>query len=142
MQLSGIISILIAFAIPLILGPLLASVSILCNVVCKSRRRNQDEDFDSNFICIACLTIVFVMTYSVNMVISEIIFEDVSIMTYVLLKYCLGTTHTLLSPVAILISYQEVRKAVVKVFIRGGTQQNNSAEVSEDTVKKELGHLN
>ncbi len=88
------------------------------------------------------MTVVFVMTYSVNMVISEIIFEDVSIMSYVLLKYCLGTTHTLMSPVAILISYQEVRKAVVKVFIRGGTQQNNSAEVSEDTVKKELGHLN
>ena len=142
MQLSGIISILIAFAIPLICGPLLASVSILCNVVCNSRRRNQDEDFDSNFLCIACMTVVFVMTYSVNMVISEIIFEDVSIMSYVLLKYCLGTTHTLMSPVAILISYQEVRKAVVKVFIRGGTQQNNSAEVSEDTVKKELGHLN
>ena len=91
MQVSGIISILLAFAIPLIFGPLLASLAILCNVACQSRRRNQDEDFESNFVCIAVMTVVFVITYSVNMIISEIIFEDAGIMVYVLLKYCLGT---------------------------------------------------
>ena len=76
------------------------------------------------------------------MIVSEVLFDQISLMSYVLLKYCFGTLHNLLTPIAVLLSYPTVRRSVVKVFVRGGTQQNNSVEITDDEVKKELGHLN
>ena len=115
---------------------------ILCTVICRpSTRKQESEDFGNNFLCIALLTIIFVITYSVNMIIVEIVFHQISILSYVLLKYCLGSLHTLLSPVVILISFPDVRQSAVKVFARGGTHQNNSLDISDEDVKKELGHL-
>ena len=45
----------------------------------------------SHIICLALLTVIFVATYSVNMVVAEMYFEEVGdIMQFVLLKYCVG----------------------------------------------------
>lgn len=141
---SGIISILVAFLIPLVFGPLTSFLCILCNIIWRRGNRNkkESEDFANNFLCLALLTVVFVITYSVNMIIVEILFDQISILSYVLLKYCFGSLHSLLSPIVIMISFPELRKSAVKVFMRGGTQQNNSIDISEEDVKKELGHLN
>ena len=129
-----------ALVVPLVLGPLLALATLLCRAV-GGRTRSSDEDFAANCLCLALMTAVFVVTYSLSMIVSEAVFERVDMMSYILLKFCLGSLHTSLTPLAILASYPEVRRAVVRVFVRGGTQQNNSVEVSEDDVKKELGHL-
>ena len=129
-----------ALVVPLVLGPLLALATLLCRAI-GGRTRSSDEDFAANCLCLALMTAVFVVTYSLSMIVSEAVFERVDMMSYILLKFCLGSLHTSLTPLAILASYPEVRLAVVRVFVRGGTQQNNSIEVSEDDVKKELGHL-
>ena len=45
----------------------------------------------SHIICLALLTVIFVATYSVNMVVAEMYFDEVGdIMQFVLLKYCVG----------------------------------------------------
>ena len=45
----------------------------------------------SHTICLALLTVIFVATYSVNMVVAEMYFDEVGdIMQFVLLKYCVG----------------------------------------------------
>ena len=76
------------------------------------------------------------------MIFSEIFFEDKNnIMYFILLKYCFGTLHHFLGPVIILLSYKGIRQSVVKVFVKGGTNQNESKDISDDEMKKELGHL-
>ena len=136
----GLLSICVALVAPLVLGPLLALATLLCRAL-GGRTPASHEDFASNCLCLALMTAVFVVTYSINMIVSEAVFESVDMMSYILLKFCVGSLHTSLTPLAVLASYPEVRRAVVRVFVRGGTQQNNSIEVSEDDVKKELGHL-
>ena len=108
----------------------------------RENSNKESEDFTSNLLCLALLTVVFVITYSVNMIVAEILFDQISILSYVLLKYCFGSLHSLLSPMAIMMSFPRLRKAAIKVFMRGGSQQNNSMDISEEDVKKELGHLN
>ena len=139
----GIISVLVVLVLPCLCGPILAFLLILCNAICKSEsRQKQDSEFGNNFLCISLLTIVFVIIYSINMIISEVVFDNITIMSYVILKYIMGTSHNLFSPLVILISYEDVRTSVVKIFVKGGSQQNNSVEISDEDVKKELGHLN
>ena len=139
---SGIISILMAFILPLVFGPLASFLCLLCNLMLRrGDRKKESEDFSNNFLCLALLTVVFVITYSVNMIIAEVLFDQISILSYVLMKYCFGSLHSLLSPIVIMISFPQLRKSAVKVFMRGGTQQNNSIDISEEDVKKELGHL-
>lgn len=72
------------------------------------------EEFCQNWMCIALLTIVFVVTYSVNMIISEILFDEVSVMMFILMKYSFGSLQNLFSPLAIIISYPETRNFLVK----------------------------
>ena len=63
----------------------------------------------SHITCLALLTLIFAATYSVNMVVAEMYFDEVGdIMQFILLKYVLGTLHHLLSPLAVLVSYPEV----------------------------------
>ena len=140
---TGIISVLVVLVLPCLCGPILAFLLILCNAICKSEsRQKQDSEFGNNFLCISLLTIVFVIIYSINMIISEVVFDNITIMSYVILKYIMGTSHNLFSPLVILISYEDVRTSVVKIFVKGGSQQNNSVDISDEDVKKELGHLN
>ena len=74
------------------------------------------------------LTVIFTATYSVNMLVAEMYFEEVGdIMQFILLKYCVGTLHHLLSPLAVLVSYPEVMfskcLAIVVFTIRYGAQR-------------------
>ena len=42
------------------------------------------------------------------MIVSEIIFDQISVMSYVLMKYIVGTLHTMFTPVTVLFSYPQV----------------------------------
>ena len=140
----GSVSVFLVLVLPLILGPvstmlaiLLVNIFSLCGHSLK-----KDDSCTAHILCLVLLTVVFVVTYSVNMVFSEIFFEDNnSIMYFILLKYCFGTLHHFLGPVIILLSYKDIRQSVVRVFVKGGTNQNESKDISVDEMKKELGHL-
>ena len=106
----------------------------------------------SHTICLALLTVIFVATYSVNMLVAEMYFEEVGdIMQFVLLKYCVGTLHHLLSPLAVLVSYPEVtphkmfvghifalfgqvRGSAMRAYHRGGTSQQQTKIISAEKV--------
>ena len=88
------------------------------------------------------LTLVFTTTYSVNMVLAEIYFEQINdMMQFILLKYCLGTTHHLLSPAVILLCYPEVNNIfsfLQKFLFQFGTCHIVGSN-ARDTVKVRFG---
>ena len=80
----------------------------------------------SHITCLALLTLIFAATYSVNMVVAEMYFDEVGdIMQFILLKYVLGTLHHLLSPLAVLVSYPEVKGLSITftLLVRYAAQQ-------------------
>ena len=93
--------------------------------------------FSSNITCLTLLNIILLFIFLVGKVASELI--DMRILNYVLLKCIVGTSHHLLSPLALLFSYVELRNAAKVVFMRGGTVQNKSKELALSELKKELG---
>ena len=62
-----------------------------------------------------------------------------NIFYFVLLKYIIGTSHHLLSPVAILIAQVDIRKNVAEVYRKGGTSQNTSMEMTYEELQRNLG---
>ena len=104
------------------------------NINSTSRIKNS---FSSNITCLTLLNIILLFIFLVGKVASELI--DMRILNYVLLKCIVGTSHHLLSPLALLFSYVELRNAAKVVFMRGGTVQNKSKELALSELKKELG---
>ena len=48
------------------------------------------------------------------MIVAEWLYDDLSVMWFVLIKYSCGSLQNLLSPIAILLSYPEMRKYIKK----------------------------
>ena len=140
----GTVSIFMALILPLIFGPVgailamsVASIFSFCGA-----RKPSDDGYVAHIFCLVLLTVMFVTTYAINMVFSEIYFDSINnIMYFILIKYCFGTLHHFLGPLIILLSYKDLRQSVVKVFLKGGTNQNESKDISDEEMKKELGHL-
>jgi len=93
--------------------------------------------FSSNITCLTLLNIILLLIFLAGKVGSELII--MRILYYVLLKCIVGTSHHILSPLALLYSYVELRNAAKVVFMRGGTVQNKSKEMALSELKKELG---
>ena len=92
------------------------------------------------------------------MVVAEMYFDEVGdIMQFILLKYVLGTLHHLLSPLAVLVSYPEVkglsitfallvttlghicsfgqvRGSAMRAYHRGGSSQQQTKIISTEKV--------
>ena len=112
---TGIASIFCALVIPLVAGPLSVFICFICKLCVRSDTMDITTEFTQNVKCISLLTIIFMVTYSVNMILAEILFNDVSIMVFILMKYSFGSLHTLFSPIAIIISYPYIRKSLVQI---------------------------
>ena len=140
----GMISLIIALVGPLILGPGVAIITIIVISfanICRKRKVYKSEA-NEHILCLVLLTFLCTITYSINMVISELCYNSLnSIMWFILIKYGLGTSHQLLGPLVIISCYKEIRQSVVNVFVKGGTNQNESKDITDEEMKKELGHL-
>ena len=140
----GTVSVFMALVLPLIFGPVGAILAICLTTIFAffGKRRKSDDGHKAHIFCLVQLTGMFVITYAINMFFCEIYFEYINnIMYFILIKYCFGTLHHFLGPVIILLSYKDIRQSVVKVFLKGGTNQNESKDISDDEMMKELGHL-
>ena len=99
---------LLVLLLPLALGPLPVCF-LLLGSCCLSPSHCLSRESRSHLLCLGLLTIVLAATYSVSMVVSEVYFEEIGdLMHFILLKYCFGTLHHLLSPLVVLVSYPEV----------------------------------
>jgi hypothetical protein len=142
---AGAASVLVALLLPLALGPLPVLLLLAGSCLCRPPAR-----LGGHLPCLLLLTIVHVSTYSVSMVLAEVYFEQIGdIMHFILLKYCFGTLHHLLSPLVVLLCYPEVspprsirrqvRRSAARAYSRGGSNQNQTVELSDEKVRKELG---
>ena len=140
----GTVSVFMALVLPLIFSPVAAILAVCLATVFSffGKRRNSDDGHKAHIFCLVLLTVMFVITYAINMVFCEIYFEYINnIMYFILIKYCIGTLHHFIGPVIILLSYKDIRQSVVKVFLKGGTNQNESKDITDEDMKKELGHV-
>jgi len=140
----GMVSVFMVIIVPFILGPIGTFLALFLATIfsCCGARKNSDDEFVPHIFCLVGLTLLFIITYVISMIISEIYFEQInSIMYFILIKYYIGTLHHFLGPVIILLCYKDIRKSVAKVFMKGGTNQNESKDITDDQMKKELGHV-
>ena len=140
----GTISLIFALIGPLIIGPGAAIITIFGISIINlcSGRKVYKAEANEHIPCLAFLTFLLIFTYSINMVISELYFDNInSIMWFILIKYGLGTSHQLLGPLVIISCYKDIRLSVINVFMKGGTNQNESKDITDEEMKKELGHL-
>ena len=84
------------------------------------------------------------------MLVAEMYFDEAGdILPFILLKYCVGTLHHLLSPLAVLVSYPEVfkrfqnfylfftdqvRSLALRAYHRGGSSQQQTKIISAEKV--------
>ena len=68
-----------------------------------------------DLVCLTLLSLLCLTTYTINMLVAEITFDDSSIFEYIIVKHCVGDIHHLLSPFVLLLSYPEIFQAVGKV---------------------------
>jgi hypothetical protein len=75
--------------------------------------RARPEGLGPRMLCLALLTAILLATYSTGLLVAELAFPALlpGITHYVLLKFCLGGLHHLLSPLAILASHPRLRAA-------------------------------
>ena len=62
------------------------------------------------------MTVLFVLFYSLNMVVAEVVLDSVSLATFIFLKHLLPSLVTILIPLAILYLQQDIRDEA-KVFL-------------------------
>ena len=98
----GMASLVLVLVLPLLLGPLPVTIIVMVKAICGKVDRSpllqhspspaSCASFD-HLMCLLLLTIVFLLTYSVNMVVVELLYDDsqISLLSFVLLKYCFGT---------------------------------------------------
>ena len=142
----SITSIILAIILPIFIGPFIVTVihiiiSII-NVVMKNAPVAADlrKEELQNIFCIFLLTIIFLSTYITSMVICEFLFpSNINILTFILIKFIIGTSHHLLGPLSILLSRNDILSSAVAVYRRGGTTQSKDFEITAEQIQKELG---
>ena len=142
----GIASIVLALVLPTFVGPFVVTVChvviSIINVILKNAPLAADlkREEMNNIFCIFMLTIIYLSTYLINMVFSEIFLPpDDNLLNFVILKYIAGTSHQLLAPISILISRPDVRQSALEVYRRGGSTQSKDFEITAEQMEKELG---
>ena len=142
----SIASILLAIIFPMFIGPLIVTiihvVISIINVVMKNAPiaadlRNEELQ---NIFCILLLTIIFFSTYITSMVICELLYPDnYNILTFIVIKFIIGTSHHLLGPLSILLSRRDILVSAVSVYKKGGTTQAKDLEITAEQIRRELG---
>ena len=150
----NIMSVLYIIAFPilcLILWPLghliLDLLSCVKGIVIMSANPSaNDEDAQANCcgdesdscvetILVFGFAVIFLVIYPTSMLITEFYFAEIDTMfAFMLLKYCVGSMHLVLSPACILIIKRDIRKASKDIYMK----RTAKAEDTPDITIKEL----
>ena len=149
----NIMSVLMIIAFPilcLILWPLghlvLDLLSCVKGIVIMSANPSSNEDAQANCcgdesdscvetILVFGFTVIFLVIYPTSMLITEFYFSEIDTMfAFMLLKYCVGSMHLVLSPACILIIKRDIRKASKDIYMK----RTAKAEETPDITIKEL----
>ena len=154
----NIMSVLMVVAFPilcLVLWPIshlvLDLLSCLKGIVILSTRREVSlfDDDETNCCgnesdgCIETIlvfgfTTIFLVVYPTSMIITEFYFAEIETMfPFMLIKYCLGSMHLLLSPACVLIIKRDIREAAKDIYMKRKTNTEDDADISlKDLVER------
>jgi hypothetical protein len=154
----NIISVLMVVAFPilcLLMWPVthlvLDLLSCLKGIVILSTRRDVDlfDDEETNCCgdesdgCIETIlvfgfTTIFLIVYPTSMLITEFYFAEIETMfPFMLIKYCFGSMHLLLSPTCVLIIKKDIREAAKDIYMKRKTNTEEDADISlKDLVER------
>ena len=142
----GPASLMIAMVIPVLLGPVsITIIHIIISLVTfllqdRSLPKPRREDDVNNLLCIFLLTMIFLGSYSSSMIISEIFIPlPQNLLYFIIVKYIVGTSHQLLSPLCILVSRPDIRQSAGLVYRRGGSAQTKLVQPTYEQIQRELG---
>ena len=85
------------------------------------------------------LSLVHILCYSSNMLVSELIFPKYSdIFTYILIKHCLGYAFTIAFPIIVIQSKTEFLHEMKRVYKETGSRRDLSQEEELQEIGKEM----
>lgn len=142
----GVPSIFMALILPLACGPILCGtirrILVALEQVKLLIRRTPSQisippPSDASFPFF--LTLIHAFTYTSNMILAELFYPTyIDIFSYMLLKYCIGFSFSILYPIAALCTQEDLRREVVRVYKENHGAKVMTKEEKEQEIGKEM----
>ena len=144
----GKASILLALVLPLVCGPVLSGairrlLLVLENVKFVIRRSPSQTSIhthpNSSFPFL--LSLIHAISYTVYMVLSELLYPTyIDIFSYMLLKYCVGFSFSIIFPITALCTNESLRREVVRIYkykpgVKKMTKEEKEQEIGKQMLK-------
>ena len=94
--------------------------------------------YGANFFLIYSLTFIFVFFYSLNLLAAELLFEQISIFSFILLKHVIGNLFSVIFPFLVLTTLKDVKDEAAIVFKSKSSVQANSEEMTLEEFRKHV----
>jgi hypothetical protein len=89
-----------------------------------------DSDSCIETILVFGFTVIFLVVYPTSMLITEFYFAEIETMfPFMLIKYCIGSMHLVLSPACVLIIKRDIRKASKDIYMKRTTKVEETQEM-------------
>ena len=115
--------------LPALLGPGLSLARLLCR---GGRLPGQD------WVLILSITIIFLVFYSLNLVLAEFLFDYLSLFHFVLLKHVISNFSSVLIPVAAIIQCGRLRREIRKVYRSKSSVQANDEDMTLQQIRRHV----
>ena len=101
-----------------------------------------DSDTCIETILVFGFTVIFLVVYPTSMLITEFYFSTIETMfPFMLLKYCLGSMHLVLSPACVLIIKRDIRKASKDIYMKRVAKVEETADITIKELQERLERL-
>ena len=146
----GLSSVLLSLILPIMFGPVLSNTVRKILVALEQvkllwrKTPSQVSLLPTHDTCFPfLLTLIHTFTYSINMIVSETLFPQyIDIFSYMLLKYSLGFSFSMLYPIVALSTHKDLREEVVRVYKdKPGVQEMTREQKEQEIGKEMLKHL-
>ena len=132
-----IMSIFMSLILPLVFGPI--SSFILIFFTHFFLRKNTDAYCKgAHSYLIYSLTFFFVFFYSLNLLVAELLFEQISIFSFILIKHVIGNLFPVIFPFLVLTTLKDVKDEAAIVFKSKSSVQANSEEMTLEEFRKHV----
>ena len=132
-----LISIFISLILPLIVGPFLSFVLFTCSKLILKKSLKQDES-KNKFYLIHILTFIFALFYFSNLIISELLFDHLSIFSFVILKHISSSLLSMMFPFFVLSTKKDVAEEAKIVFRSKSSVQASNGEMTLQQIRKHV----
>ena len=101
-----------------------------------------DSDSCIETILVFGFTVIFLIVYPSSMLITEFYFADIETMfPFMLIKYCVGSLHLVLTPACVLIIKRDIRKASKDIYMKRVAKTEETQDITIKELQEKLEKL-